>query len=198
MTITFEHLREQIPYYLAADPKQKVLIENLKQILSGAHKGYYLDAYENEHLQGDGWHGLPLFSFVTGKRREVRGIILSNTCDVAPENIRALPPKISFSPIIKLESLERRFLEYGLSREQVSDKVDAIKKQLTSSLFFLPSCEALGGDYVALLDDVHSVPVEAHDPVDTKKIFTLSMAAFYLFVFKLSIHYCRLHENLER
>ena len=60
--------------------------------------------------------------------------------------------------------------------------------------------QAQGGhleeDYVVLLDDLHSIPLASH-PGD-QKLFTLSMAGFYLFIFKLSVHFCRLHEHVDR
>ena len=48
-----------------------------------------------------------------------------------------------------------------------------------------------------LLDDLHSMPIELHGQA-AEKLFTLSMAGFYLFVLKLSVHFCRLHENVDR
>lgn len=198
MTFTAENFKDQIPYYLTAAPKQKALVENLERIVSGAQAGYYLEANENEHLQGDGWRGLPLLSFATGERRDVRGVLLSNTCDVSPENQRSLPTRLTFAPIVRLSLLEYRFTERGLSADQIHGKIKAIKDQTLTSMFFLPAGGALEEDHVVLLDDIHSLPIVNHDPTVNEKLFTLSMAGFYLFIFKLSIHFCRLHEDLDR
>lgn len=170
--------------------------------MGGAQTGYYLsasqEAYADERLQGDGWRGLPLFSFASGKKQEVRGILLSNTCDVSPENDRTLPPKLVFAPIVKLSAIEARFAAKGISPEQIDGKIAAIKRQTTTSMFYLPAGGPLDEDYVALLDDVHSAPVSAHENDSSEKLFTLSMAGFYLFIFKLSVHFCRLQENVDR
>lgn len=170
--------------------------------MGGAQTGYYLnaaqDSYADERLQGDGWRGLPLFSFASGERQDVRGILLSNTCDVSLENDRTLPPKLVFAPIIKLSAIEARFASRGISPAQVAGKIGAIKQQIATSVFYLPAGGPLDEDYVALLDDVHSAPVSAHDNDNREKLFTLSMAGFYLFVFKLSVHFCRLQENVDR
>lgn len=202
MNITPENLKDSIPFYLTSAPEQKELVENLEAIMRGARTGYYLnrsqDAYVDERLQGDGWRGLPLFSFETGKRKEVRGILLSNTCDVAPENDRTLPPKLVFVPIIRLSAIEARFAAKNISPAQTAGKIKAIKEQVATSIFYLPAGGPLEEDYVALLDDVHSVPISAHDNDNKEKLFTLSMAGFYLFVFKLSVHFCRLKENVDR
>jgi len=170
--------------------------------MGGAQTGYYLsaaqDSFANERLQGDGWRGLPLFSFASGERKDVRGILLSNTCDVSPENDRTLPPKLVFAPIIRLSLIEARFAAKGISSAHVAGKVKAIRGQIATSVFYLPAGGPLQEDYVALLDDVHSVPVSAHENDNKEKLFTLSMAGFYLFVFKLSVHFCRLRENVDR
>lgn len=202
MTFSPENLKDQIPYYLTSATAQKELVENIEAIMGGAQTGYYLnaaqDAYADERLQGDGWRGLPLFSFASGERQEVRGILLSNTCDVSLENDRTLPPKLVFAPIIKLSAIEARFASRGISSAQVADKIAAIKQQIATSVFYLPAGGPLEEDYVALLDDVHSAPVSAHENDNREKLFTLSMAGFYLFVFKLSVHFCRLQENVNR
>lgn len=202
MTFSPENLKNQIPYYLTSAPVQKELVANLEAIMGGAQTGYYLsasqDSFADERLQGDGWRGLPLFSFESGEKKYVRGILLSNTCDVSPENDRTLPPKLVFAPIIRLSAVEARFATRGISPAQVADKVKAIKDQIATSIFYLPAGGPLEEDYVALLDDVHSVPVSAHENDNKEKLFTLSMAGFYLFVFKLSVHFCRLQENVDR
>lgn len=198
MTFLPEDLKNQIPYYLTSAPAQKELIANLEAIMSGVRTGYYSSTSFEERLQGDGWRGLPLFSFDSGKKRDVRGILLSNTCDISPENNRALPPKLVFAPIVKLSAIKARFIKNSISSSQIAGKIKAIQAQTTTSMFYLPAGGPLKEEYVALLDDVHSVPVSAHENGNKEKLFTLSMAGFYLFAFKLSVHFCRLQENVDR
>jgi hypothetical protein len=64
-------------------------------------------------------------------------------------------------------------------------------------MVYLPADGLLDEDHVALLDDLYSMPVAVHRQ-GAEKLFTLSMAGFYLFVFKLSVHVCRLHEDVDR
>ncbi len=200
MSFDPETIRLQIPHYLTAAPKQKALVGELKALSEGASDRYFFhrlsDPYGSTLLQGDGWRGFQVFSFETGARRSVSGIVLSNSCDVAPENTRSLPPKITFASIVKLSAIRTRFTQVGLKHEQIEAKLTAIREQAITSMFFLPAGGPLDEDYVALLDDVHSMPVAAHD--QSEKLFTLSMAGFYLFVFKLSVHFCRLQEDVDR
>lgn len=201
MTFDADALRQQIPYYLTAAPSQKALLVELKALTEGADKGYFIpagyDDYKAQILQGDGWHGFQVFLFQSKNVKKVRGIVLSNSCDVSPENTRVLPPKVTFAPIIKLSEFTKFFEVRGFDSKKIASRVTAIKAQNVTNIFYLPADGRLDEDYVALLDDLHSMPVEVHRQA-AEKLFTLSMAGFYLFVFKLSVHFCRLHENVDR
>lgn len=201
MSFDSETLQRQIPYYLTAAPEKEAFISELKALNEGAAKGYYLaqsvDPYIRTRLQGDGWQGFELFAFSAGERRTVRGIILSNSCDISVDNERSLPVKLTFAPIVRLSRLRDRFKERGLQDHQIDSKLRSIRSQNTTAMFYLPPGEALDDEYVVLLDDLHSMPTDAH-PLSSQKLFTLSRAGFYLFVLKLSIHFCRFHENVDR
>lgn len=194
-------LRRQIPYYLAADPAQRHLLDEVEALSNGTARGYFIpttqDSFADEMLQGDGWQGFQVYSFETERKVPVRGIVLSNSCDVSTENRRVRPPKVVFAPIIRLSKVVTRFEDRGLDGGRINDRIASIKRQQTSNVFYLPAGGPLSEDYVVFLDDLHSMPIEAHRKT-AKKLFTLSMAGFYLFVFKLSVHFCRLHENVDR
>jgi hypothetical protein len=200
MTFDPDVLRQQIPYYLTTDPERQAFFAELKALISGAEKGYFLDErfnpYADDILQGDGCEKLQILSFKTGTRIKARGIILSNSCDMAPDNKRFAPPNLIFSPMIKLSSIIDRMKEGGLKENVIKGKIDAIRKQIITSVFYLPASGPLDDEYVFLLDDIHTMPIDAYDK--GCKLFTLSMAGFYLFVFKLSIHFCRIWENVDR
>jgi hypothetical protein len=201
MTFSLELLRNQIPYYLTSDPKQKALLAELQALNEGANKGYITprlsDSNFNNMLQGDAWRGFQVFSFQSEKLSVVRALVLSNSCDVAPENERALSQNVIFAPMVKLSKVRIRFEERGLQTGQIEQKLQSIRSQATTNVFYLPAESPLEEEYVTFLDDVHSMPVLMHSR-SAEKLFTLSMAGFYLFIFKLSVHFCRLHENVER
>lgn len=201
MSFDADALRQQIPYYLTADPSQKVLLAEIKSLSEGAHKGYFIpknhDGYTAEMLQGDGWRGFQVFSFANGKLNPVMGIVLSNSCDVTTENARVLPTKVTFAPIMKLSKVVKKFEAFGLNKEKVDTRLRAIRAQMVTNIFYLPADDLLEEESIVFLDDLHSMPIEAHKQA-AEKLFTLSMAGFYLFVFKLSVHFCRLHENVDR
>jgi hypothetical protein len=149
-------------------------------------------------LQGDAWRQLHLRNFETGEKALVNGVVLSNTCDVAPDNKRDLPSNIVFAPLVALSAYERLLDNAGVSKQSISDKMNAIRRQRVTNLFYVPAGGALEAEHIVLLDDIHTMPAKAFEVHSSTKIFTLSQAGFYLFILKLSIHFCRFHENLAR
>src|SRR5262245_54491687 len=114
-------------------------------------------------------------------------MLLSNSCDIALENKRDFPPRIVFAPLIPLQAyVDLLRSSTGLGAEQIDNKVRSIRKQQITSLFFVPAGGNLEGDHIAVLDDLHSVPL-GHFVAekDRVKLFTLSQMGFYLFLLTL-------------
>lgn len=198
MQASDENLSVHIPYYLTGEQKDG-LKKALSDFQSNADSEYYLNKYTDQILQGDGWSGLEVIEFNTFKKRSIKGIIVSNSCDINVSNSRDLPTKITFAPIIKLSGYLNLLKKAGIAEEAANAKIEAIKAQEVTSLFYLPSSGVLEDEYIAILQDIQSIPAKAHKNNDNcKKLFTLNMFGFYLFTFKLSIHFCRLHEDVDR
>ena len=196
MQITSESIKDQIPYYLSQRAK-----ENLATALDRFPRqiNYYTDLYKEEFLQGDCWTSVEILRFEDGTKKLIKALLLSNSCDVAPENKRDLPTKLSFASMVKLERYVNLLKNAGLDQKQIATKVIAIKEQKVTSLVYFPKGAALEEDYIALLDDIHTVPSQAFINRNEKiKVFALSNVGFYLFVLKLSVHFCRLHEEVVR
>lgn len=160
----------------------------------------YLDAFKADMLQGDGWRAFQLFMFETGARRSVQGVVISNFCDVDPGNHRDVPARVIFAPLVKLSAYEAALRGSGIEQAKVDEKLAAIRAQKTSNMFFLPAGGPTVEDHVIRLDDAHSMPVAAHNIAaeHREKLFTLSNTGFYMLVLKLSVHFCRLHEKVNR
>ncbi len=202
MTFDTDTLKQQIPYYLTAEDR-RVLVDELKVISQGGTAEYLLsthhDSFGEAMLQGDGWRGFMLFSFNSGEARSVRGLILSNSCDIDPSNPRDLPARVTFAPLVKLAAYVDLLRKSGISQERIEAKIKAIKSQKTTNVFYIPAGNFLSEDYVVRFDEIHSMPVAAHsDNSDRQKLFTLSNTGFYMLVLKLSIHFCRFQEKLNR
>ena len=202
MTFDVESIQQLIPQYLSA-ADQATLVRELKAIAAGGTASYVLSKYRDEFrdvmLQGDGWRGFQLFLFDSGERRSVRGIVLSNSCDVDSENPRDVPARVVFAPLVRLSTYESKLRQTGMPKERIDSKIKAIREQRTTNIFFLPAEGPLEEDFMVRFDEAHSMPVAAHlTNSEREKLFTLSNTGFYMLVLKLSVHFCRLHENVDR
>lgn len=194
--ITATSIQNQIPYYLSQESKGN-LVRALEDFPNPID--YYINLFPEEVLQGDGWNSFVVVDYENGNRKSVKGILLTNSCDISPANPREFPPAFTFAPIIKLKGYQKKLLEAGITQQQIDDKVVAIKEQKITTLFYLPQGGKLDEDYIALLSDVHTIPKQVFEArVDRQKLFTLSQVGFYLFVLKLSVHFCRFHEEIAR
>jgi hypothetical protein len=192
-----ELARTYLPKYLT--PKQQnELWAELRDFPSIG--SFYLppDATSEQALQGDGWRGLVVVRFETGEQRSVTGLILSNSCDIAPENQRALPTNVVFAPLVALDRYVDRLIAAGQTTEQVASLLDTIRRQEVTSLFYLPALSYGPPESVAFLDDVHSHPAPHFFGTTRARVFRLSMVAFWVLLLKLSIHFCRFQEGVPR
>lgn len=197
-----EKFKEQIelylPKYLSPD-ERKYLLSELSSFPDNMR--YYLASdksrTETNLLQGDGWKGFALIDFYSFKKRRVAGVVLSNSCDIAIENQRSLPVRIIFSPLVSLAKYEER-LRKNKTAAQIDNILTDIRKQRSTSIFYLPEYSGFLEESIILLDNVHCHPVDDFMKVRKAKIFTLSQYGFYVFLIKLSIHFTRFQENVHR
>jgi len=96
-------LRDQIPYYLTAAAAEGLLQELEKY---KPHTNIYASAQNEDLLQGDAWSKLTIFDFESSTVRKIKGIVVSNSCDISKDNAREIPPRLSFAPIVKLGGRE--------------------------------------------------------------------------------------------
>jgi hypothetical protein len=196
--ITADSIERHLPYYLTLEHKQA--LANALARLPDEKQYFAPNKIPNEMLQGDCWDNMEIVNFNDGQRKPVRGIILSNSCDVDKDNKRDTPTNVLFSPIVKLSSFVDILTYANISEQKIASKVAAIKNQLVTSVFYIPDATGgLGSEYLAMLDNIHTIPSAVLDLSGTnRKLFTLNTLGFYVFIFKLSVHFCRLGENVDR
>ena len=134
MQITTESIQDQIPYYLTREDKGNLV----KALNSFPRVDYYLNRYSQDFLQGDGWTSLEVIRFEDGERKFVKGILLSNSCDIDIANKRDLPARIIFSPIIRLSRYKELLMSNIQDGNKIENKIAAIKEQKVTALFYLP------------------------------------------------------------
>lgn len=203
MEINVTTIQDQIPYYLT-QPQKEALTKELKHFNKYSQIYLYSDS-EDHTLQGDGWGKLEVIKCEERdqgpvyERKSVLGIILSNTCDINPDNSHDFPPKISFAPVIPLAAYVKALEQAGIDAARIEKKIDSIKNQSITKILYLRAGAGLEEDHIALFEDLHSMPTaKFYAARGRRRIFRLNMVGFYLFILKLSVHFCRLQENFAR
>ena len=196
MDISGFKVEEFLPYYLTADQKQGLA----KAFVGFTDKSHlYTAKFADQFLQGDCCEGVPYYDYGAGKLADVKAILLSNSCDIDPENSRDFPVQITFVPLMSLAKYEKA-LGYvdGLSPAAITAKIQAIRGQQITSLIYFPAGTVLKEDCIAPLDRVASMPYQMVAAGKPAKLFALNQLGHYLLSFKLSVHFCRLHEGIVR
>jgi uncharacterized protein (UPF0248 family) len=97
--------------------------------------------------------------------------------------------------------LIEEFVDTGKNTlEAINNYIEATKKQLITQIMFLPKGSKLQDDSIVFLDRVNNYPLGemSVEDVKRKKLFVLSNYGLYIFLIKLSIHFTRIQENVDR
>jgi hypothetical protein len=223
-----EQLERLLPSYLNNQEKGRLLSAlkqfhdqtNLKKTeWSGKlYTNFYLKQSLEYLLQGDLFMNIRQPSWndelVEFEKIYSSALILSNTCDMDADNSRVIPKEIVLAPLIP-------FKEFIFDLEQIIDKkklettIQGIKSQIYSNVFYLPPNPDTNEDFVCLMDNVFWYPnnelIETFvDNSNNKPVFSstdkpiptrlasLDYFGYYLFLVKLSYHFCRLPEEKQR
>lgn len=193
----FEQIKLFLPKYLTPE-QTKELYTELSSFPD--FKQFYLcnSKLADDLLQGDGWAGLVAINFYSLEAKTVNGLVLSNSCDVSSDNTRKVPVNLLFTPIIRLSRFVERLRSAGQTPQQIKSQLSAIRTQKITSVFYLPKAEGVIEESMVLLDNIHAEPLEHFQNNYKQPLFTLTQHAFYIFIIKLSIHFCRFQEGVQR
>lgn len=194
-----------LPKHLSQESYEE-LITKLGNFPNAIDHNLYTTYLQREEtvFQGDGLADMPFIKLPNPKVGDVPVIVLSNTCDIDPNNTRSIVnPQITYAAILNLNKyitlLKNKQI---LNEEQAQSTLAAIRKQKYTQIFYLPKSEnGLSYEGIVFLDQVchcdnkHINRSELHSG---KRLFTLSNYGFYLFLMKLSIHFLRMQEGVDR
>lgn len=204
--IDFSDLGQYLPNYLSKEAQENLFSE-LSQFPANIDERIFTSYLKNDLtiFQGDGINNLTSINLPDSRIGQVPGIILSNTCDLDSANERLVPPRMIYATIVNFEKyknmLVRDFVNTGRrSLQKVESHLENIKKQRVSHMFFLPKGGGIESESIAFLDRINNLPPDTVDSSELleQRLFTLSDYGFYLFLFKLSIHFTRVRENVFR
>lgn len=187
--------KDFLPHYLTADQKTE---------LAAAMKAFsersqlYTDKFHGETFQGDYWEKVPYMDY-SGKREKVRVVILSNSCDIDPSNKRDFPVYMTYAPVMGFALYAAALTSRKMDAKVVAKKMEAIRLQKITNMLFLPAGVGVDDECIVLLDRAVSIPYRVFaEEQEKRKITSLNQIGHYLLSFKLSIHFCRIHEGLVR
>lgn len=194
-----EDLKKFIPTFLANN-EQENLFYGLKQIRDNnlsRLKNFYIGNHPEESIleQGDGVDNLPIFNLPDTTTVQAKGFIISNTCDISPDNNRKIPMNTLYAPIVNLNKYEELLRKNG---EYTDEWAQAVRNQQITNLFYLP--KGIGLDYEAVvpLDHINSLPASyiSDEDILSNRIFRLSLTAWYVLLIKLTHHFARTTNDL--
>ena len=207
---SWELIRKHLPSYLSAQQKED-LYQELRTsfpLSTDPAKMFTSKTGESTFLQGDGIWELPMTQWDSQEKRYVTtyfsASILSNTCDIYPENKRLIDPHVVVAAIFDLEGYLDFLRKRGEDDARIISFLDALKQNKISNLLYLPQRQNLLAESFIQFDFVSSFPISVLDKYDNRlrpdgdRFFTFSDYGFYLFLVKLSIHFCRLREGVIR
>ena len=196
-----EDIEKYLPKYLSPE-KQKELYEQLKEFPENVSKIYGSDfTFDIGILQSDIIKDIPFYNLPDINNKNTKVMVVSNSCDIDPENNRPLPPKVSYIPLISLDKFIQLLKSKDIGDERIRGIEESIKKQKTTNMFYLPKGALLEEDSIALFENVLSINRDYFFEEALKrdsKIATLGNYGFYMFLLKLSIHFTRIQEAVDR
>ena len=191
-----------LPKYLSSE-SEKELFEGLKDFPNNIDERLYTNHLsDNEYIyQGDGLQDFLVVNLPDPTVKEVPCMIISNSCDIDLGNERNFPSQIVYAPIFKLDRYsETLHNKSQKSKEQIESHIEAIRQQRITQIFFLPGVKDVIEESIVFLDRVCNYPnkIVERDKTKERRMFTLSDYGSYLFVLKLSIHFTRIQDKVER
>ena len=108
--------------------------------------------------------------------------------------------RLTYAPIFNINKYKNLLLEKELyNPENIENHLRAIREQRVTQIFYLPKYGQIE-DSLVFLDRVNNCPTDflKQEEIEKRRLFSLSMYGFYLFLFKLSLHFTRVREYTDR
>lgn len=200
--MNIDDIKIYLPKFLSAESDRE-LFKGLKEFPENIDDRLYTTYLKDSKIiyQGDGIKDLLVVNLPQTEIKPAPGMIFSNTCDIELENQRNFPSQVVYAPIFNLEKYQTSLISNSRkSKDQILDHISSIKKQEITQIFYLPKLEGKLNESIVFLDRVNNVPNRTVDreSIPTKRLFTLSDYGAYLFLLKLSIHFTRIQDKVER
>ncbi len=84
--------------------------------------------------------------------------------------------------------------------QSIKQHINTIKRQRITQIFYLPKGKHLQEESIVFLDRINSCDnrIISSEKINDIRLFTLSNYGHYIFLVKLSMHFTRIYENVDR
>ena len=212
----FDLIKSHLPKYLSPD-LQEDLFKKIHDYfpLSNNPDIVYFRLNDTKCLyQGDGMIDIPFSKLDIEKKGYIteylNGALLSNTCDLINEYDRLENNHALYAAILPLEEYINKLKSRKISPDRIRSFLNDLKKNKITNLFYLPELknkeEIIIKESFIRLDYCTSLPSEfiysgkydfSYQSIGDR-LYSFSNYGFYLFLFKLSVHFCRFREGVFR
>jgi hypothetical protein len=197
-----ENFKLYLPKFLSAE-SDKELFNGLKDFPNNIDTRIYTNFLSDTDIiyQGDGINDMLFVNLPNPDIKPVPSMILSNTCDIELSNVRNFPSQVVYAPIFNLIKYQDVLYKNSeRTKQQIDSHIQAVKNQEITQIFYLPKVENKIDDSIVFFDRVCNFPNKLISRVNLKekRLFTLSDYGAYLFILKLSIHFTRIQDKVER
>lgn len=198
-----EDIKLYLPKYLSYE-STKGLLQEIKNFPNNINDIFYTDRLKNDEIlfQGDAIKNLPVINLPDKTIKETPSIVLSNTCDLDLANKRAFSSQVCYAPIFNFSKYIDSLIKRGTYKDtsDLDQHIEAVRKQYITQILYLPQGGNLDYEGIVFLDRInncHNTLIN-REQLSLNKIFTLSNYGFYLLLTKISIHFSRLQEKIDR
>ena len=156
--MSVQDIQVYLPKYLSED-NYRNLLKELESFPNNIDQRMYTTSLPNNVIfQGDGYDSLPFVNLmkIEDGCKYRSGIVLSNTCDMAPENRRLYSSSIIYAPIMDLKKYVENLQIKNIREDVIKNHVTDIRKQAITSMLFLPANSKMP-DSIVFLNRITSV-----------------------------------------
>lgn len=192
-----DELRLYLPKYLSPETENK-LFADLEMFPNNIDERMYSSIDEDTVFQGDAIQDLMVVSLPNLATTNASCLVLSNSCDIAPSNRRLYPSSVMYSPLIRLSRYTEMLADAGIQPARIDNHVTTIRKQAVSQVFYLPAFSGFE-ESIVFFDRIVSNQIDqVPRPIPHYRLFTLSQYGHYMLLYKMSIHFTRIAESIDR